>query len=150
MNWTPAELSPMDVGFGPTGGVSQLMPAYADIPREFKDSNNAFNRVASHWFCAGLNPDVLVEKEGVDRTRAIRHLKTIQGSWEPPHEHKEAAVAFLMSEWFTINPDCPFAPPVAGVAPKPRRPKNIFHTGPAPKRNPDVSRRDRAMWTGRI
>jgi len=39
--------------------------------------------------------------EGVDGGLAIRHLQVIQASFEPKHEHKEAAVAYLASPWFT-------------------------------------------------
>jgi hypothetical protein len=37
----------------------------------------------------------------VDGELAIRHLQVIQASFEPKHEHKEAAVAYLASLWFT-------------------------------------------------
>ena len=35
-----------------------------------------------------------------DTNKAIRHLKAILVSYDPKHEHKEAGVAFLLSEWF--------------------------------------------------
>jgi len=39
-------------------------------------------------------------KEGIDVNMALRHLHAIQGSFEPKHEYKEAAVAYLASLWF--------------------------------------------------
>jgi len=42
----------------------------------------------------------LVPKEGVDKDKAMRHIKAIMASWRPKHEDKEAACAFLFSEWF--------------------------------------------------
>lgn len=54
------------------------------------------------WFFEGLSPDVeFTVAEGVDGATAIRHLKMINGSFAPKHEHKEAAVAYLASRWFT-------------------------------------------------
>ena len=35
------------------------------------------------------------DADGIDAKKAMRHLATIQRSWSPKHEHKEAAVAFL-------------------------------------------------------
>jgi len=34
------------------------------------------------------------------RRASTRHLQTIQGSFEPKHEHKQDCVAYFMSLWF--------------------------------------------------
>ncbi len=79
--------------------VSHLMPRMADIPEEFTRFNGTgWNRWASGWFFNGL-PSFPEAKPGIDREKAKRHLAAIQGSWEPKHEHKEAAVAYLASLW---------------------------------------------------
>jgi hypothetical protein len=39
-------------------------------------------------------------KEGVDVDKALRHIQAIMRSYQPKHEHKEAAVAYLLSQWF--------------------------------------------------
>lgn len=82
--------------------VSNLMPSYDEIPKEFKNWNNQtkWNRLFNDWFFGGLSKLELKPKEGVDQNKALRHIKAIMGSFEPKHEHKEAAVAFLFSEWF--------------------------------------------------
>jgi len=38
--------------------------------------------------------------DGIDQNKALRHIKAILGSFEPKHEHKEAAAAYLLSLWF--------------------------------------------------
>jgi len=75
------------------------MPPHKDIPREFNSDRNEWTLWQRKWFFEGL--DVTPEpKDGIDAKKAMRHLATIQRSWMPKHEHKEAAVAFLASLWF--------------------------------------------------
>lgn len=88
-----------DVLFVFPGSVSHLMPPMAEIPPEFKEFYNPWARVASKWFALGLK-GTLVPKEGIDKKAALRHLATVLRSFEPRHEHKEAAVAYLLSLWF--------------------------------------------------
>lgn len=85
------------------GDVRHLMPLYSAIPEEFQRGHTDWNRFVSHWFFRGdpfatwdlhVNPDV-------DPEKAFRHLSTILKSWQPKHEHKEAAVAWLASRWFS-------------------------------------------------
>jgi hypothetical protein len=53
------------------------------------------------WFFSGLAETTKLHlREGIDGEEAMRHLKVIQGSFAPKHEHKEAAVAYLASLWF--------------------------------------------------
>lgn len=107
--YLPKEIDGVDQIF-PTD-VGELMPAMKDIPEEFKNPNagvygtktsaDKWCKFQSEWFFKGLNPkDKLVPVDGIDPALAIRHLATIQGSWEPKHEHKMAAVAYLASLWF--------------------------------------------------
>ncbi len=82
--------------------VSKMMPVWEDIPKEFRVHNNTeWEEIVSQWFHKGLPEGVLFyPKVGIDGEMAFRHIKTILGSFQPKHEHKMAAVAFLMSEWF--------------------------------------------------
>jgi hypothetical protein len=93
----PIKCSDLDVAF--PASVADVMPAYDAIPVEFKRGSNPWAQLTSEWFYGGLNGD-FVTKEGIDKSDALRHLKRIMGSFEPKHEHKFAAVAYLMSEWF--------------------------------------------------
>ena len=99
--------------------IMHLLPAYEDIPPQFKqDSGTAWNTSQASWnawqakwFYRGLDEnDLPTPVDGVDYDIAMRHLKTIQGSWEPKHEHKEAAVAYLASLWFKPQPAGPVGP----------------------------------------
>jgi hypothetical protein len=95
----PTEIS--DVGLVFPGSVLHLMPEYAQIPEEFKRSGNKWCKWQSDWFYAGLS-EMPRAQEGIDLQKALRHLKAIQGSWEPKHEHKQAAVAYLASQWLEL------------------------------------------------
>jgi hypothetical protein len=79
-----------------------MMPKYEDIPREFKNCNrpSKWNRLVSAMFFSGLKKLDLKPKPGVDKNKALCHIRYILGSWEPKHEHKEAGAAFLFNEWF--------------------------------------------------
>lgn len=94
-----AEVTAVQASF-PTD-VSMLMPKYQDIPEEFRDRHTKWNKLFADFFYFGLEKLELTPKEGVDRDKAMLHIQTVMGSWEPKHEHKEAAVAYLFSEWFT-------------------------------------------------
>lgn len=98
--WEPQEISDLDIAF--STNVNHLMPAYRDIPDDFKSSSNPYVRLVAKWFFGGLKGDEFRAKSGVDKGKAIRHLKAILNSFEPAHEHKEAGVAYLMSLWFDL------------------------------------------------
>lgn len=78
------------------------MPTMEQIPKEFRDGDTEWNQIASQWFYAGISDDAeFVPREGIDPVKAVRALKATLGSYAPKHEHKEAAVAYMMSCWFT-------------------------------------------------
>lgn len=82
--------------------LGTLLPPYTDIPEEFRDMNSRspWHRFQAKWFYEGLDPDEVPEaKPGIDQAKALRHLQVIQRSFEPKHEHKMAAVAWLASKW---------------------------------------------------
>ena len=78
--------------------------------REFCEAENAKLSVEDRqkwigfqrkWFYDGLPTTTQVKlKDGIDGVAAFRHLGAIQGSYAPKHEHKEAAVVYLASQWF--------------------------------------------------
>lgn len=90
------EVTDADIAF-PT---AEHIPKENEIPKEFWDGKTKWNAFFSKWFYKGAHASELVPKEGVNKNKAIRAIMSIMGSWGPKHEHKEAAVAFLLSEWF--------------------------------------------------
>jgi hypothetical protein len=88
-----------DMIFG--GNMKKLLPTSEMIPAEFWKSYNKYNSLVSTWFFCGLKNLNAIPVKGVDRKEALNHLQAILSSWEPKHEHKTAAVAWLISEWFT-------------------------------------------------
>jgi hypothetical protein len=94
----PQAIDDVTVAF-PARVVGTLLPRVADIPREFYSRANPWATLASRWFFSGLSGRFAV-KPGIDERTALRHLSAVLRSFEPQHEHKEAGVAFLMSQWF--------------------------------------------------
>lgn len=98
------EINRVDLAFG---NISH-MPKYNDVPDEFRRRNGTeYNKFVSAWFFSGrTQADMarLKPKEGVDRGKALAAISAILASFEPKHEHKEAGAAFLLSEWFDLDP----------------------------------------------
>jgi len=92
------DVSSMDLAFG--CNALNLMPSYEAIPDEFKYGNTKWNKLFSDWFYFGIVNLHTTPKEDVNSSKALRHIETIMGSFEPQHEHKEAGVAYLFNEWF--------------------------------------------------
>jgi hypothetical protein len=92
------KISDLDLAF--PAKALDLMPKYEEIPEEFKHSGNRWVKFQSDWFYRGISNLRIATKSGIDANEAMRHLGAIQGSFEPKHEHKEAAVAYLASIWF--------------------------------------------------
>lgn len=83
--------------------VLRLMPPYEEIPEEFRrffQSGTKWNRLVSDCFFNGLEELSLTPKAGIDPDVAWIHVQTILRSFQPKHEHKEAACAYLLSLWF--------------------------------------------------
>lgn len=98
--YTPQPVTDIELAF--PANVSHLMPSYEDVPQHYRRDRGeakpwiAFQR---RWFFHGLGGVTITAKPGIDKTAALRHLAAIQGSFEPSHEDKEAAVAYLASLW---------------------------------------------------
>lgn len=87
--------------------LGDLLPPRDDIPGEFSfstlinQSKNPYYLFLQKWFFEGVSMEEIPSSvEGVDPHKAIRHIQTILGSFEPKHEHKFEAVTYLMSLWF--------------------------------------------------
>lgn len=95
---TPTEITDLEIAF-PAHGL-KLLPAWEDIPDEFKTNGGKHEQLLTDWFFAGIKLKSVEMKEGIDQTKAFRHLKCIMGSYEPKHEHKMSGVAYLIEQWF--------------------------------------------------
>lgn len=97
--WFPAEIDSLTSAF--PASIMHLMPAYKDLPEEFKGRDHPMVKIISTWFYQGLPAGMIVKpKPGIDRQKALIHISTIMGSFEPKHQHKEAGCAFLLAQWF--------------------------------------------------
>lgn len=99
----PMDVTDLDIAF--PANALEYMPAYEEC-REALRALPAKERARwinfqQTWFFSGLPADVeFLLRDGIDGKKAIRHLRVIQGSFAPKHEHKEEAVAYLASRWF--------------------------------------------------
>lgn len=59
------------------------------------------------WMFRGVEDLQFIPRDGswtqVEVDRAFVHLGAIQASYAPKHEHKEAAIAFLVGQWFEFG-----------------------------------------------
>lgn len=81
--------------------VYELMPSWESIPQEFRQRRSDWNKFFGEWMYKGM-PDTaeFTAKDGISAETAYWHLYCVIGSYQPKHEHKEAAVAYLASLWF--------------------------------------------------
>lgn len=79
----------------------ELLPPYDEIPEEFRRfPGTKWHKLFSDWFFIGLKSLELKPKDGIDREKALKHIKVAMSGFDSKHEHKEAGVAYLMSLWF--------------------------------------------------
>lgn len=97
---TPREIPPVLYAF--PAQVEALMPTWDAIPDDFKRQNE-WVRYVEAWFFHGFTG--LFTREDIAGEDAYRHLDTILRSFQPKHEHKVAAVAWLASRWFASIPE---------------------------------------------
>lgn len=97
--FAPVVLDDAAVAF-PTS-VSSLMPPVEAIPEEFgRFPGTKWNRFVTDRFFSGIKSYSATPRDGIDPDTAWRHSHAVIGSWEPKHEYKEAAAAYLLSLWF--------------------------------------------------
>ncbi len=84
------------------GSIRHLMPAYNELEAKYRQNYGTWgSKLFSDWFFCGItSSDGLVPREGIDKAKALRHISAVMRSFEPKHEHKEAACAFLFDQWF--------------------------------------------------
>lgn len=77
------------------------MPAWEEIPEEFREGDNEWEKIVHAWFFHGLPENVeFYPRKGVDAEKAYRVISATLHSFAPSHQHKVAAVAYMLSCWF--------------------------------------------------
>ena len=102
MGWKePHVFSDMDRAF--PARVLDHMPPMAEIPDDIVKGSHKACKVAWRWFFGDLFTKeplaTIVGKKGITGEKIFYHLDTVTRSYEPKHEHKEAAVAYMISLW---------------------------------------------------
>jgi len=84
--------------------VLDMMPSYEECASfrydHRRDGGGKWTKLAETWFMFGIKLGKITPKPGVDEKKAIAHLSCVLRSYEPKHEHKMAAVAYLLNDWF--------------------------------------------------
>jgi len=96
----PKDVSDAEIAFG---GINGLMPPYKGLEEFdcYSRGKKSWGRdLFMDWFYKGLKSLELYPKQGIDKNKALRHIKAVMQSFEPSHEHKVAACAFLFEKWF--------------------------------------------------
>lgn len=103
----PVEISDVSLAF--PADALDYMPAWADIPEDFKSYTAAANdwqEFAHTWFRYGIGSEYtgflcteVGDDERLDGETVTRQISAILGSYAPKHEHKMASVAYLLSLW---------------------------------------------------
>jgi len=89
-----------------SGRIDGIIPKYDEIPKEYKDMCPKDQKIAKMhkfmetWFFCGVGNVKFIPKEGIDKDKAFRMVSCVIRSWEPSHEHKEAAVTYMLCEFF--------------------------------------------------
>jgi hypothetical protein len=85
------------------------LPPVEEIPEEFWETGNPWTQIASGLFFKGgsLYGDYgILFKEHLSteqKHNALRAIMACLGSLQPKHEHKEAGVGYMLSEWFDMR-----------------------------------------------
>jgi hypothetical protein len=81
-------------------------PPMATIPAEFRTYSGTFQDIVSALFFNGgsLAEHGLKLKSGISHKHAMTAIHAYMSSFDPPHEHKTAAVAWALSEWTEPQP----------------------------------------------
>lgn len=96
----PVEISDVERVF--PAGALDYMPAWDDIPEEFRNGSSEWCHLVTTWLHRGLSKRFgyqVTEGLGLDGNMVWRQLTAIAGSYAPKHEHKIAAMAYLCSVW---------------------------------------------------
>lgn len=94
--FAPVPVTGLDIAFG--GDMKKLMPKRSDV--EAAKVDQKWTTFFSALFYRGIKVTKLSPKEGIDGPTAFAHIRAIAGSFEPKHDHKEKAIAYLASIWF--------------------------------------------------
>ena len=101
MDWSRPKTVP-DVQFAfPAYIIGTLIPEWDDLPDEFRNRTSGYEELAGHACFNSVEIQPKVLRDGVDAKLANRQLNAIVRSLQPKHEHKEAAIAYLLSLWLT-------------------------------------------------
>lgn len=94
----PKDVTNGGIAFG-LENIDEYLPTWDEIPDYFKN-NWIKPSVASQWFYEGLKDAEFFPRQGMDRNKALQHVKAVLRSWEPKHERKMAGVEYLLSLFF--------------------------------------------------
>lgn len=105
MSWMTKPYWPIeidDVLYAFPADVEFLMPAWEDIPDEYKNERHRLHGIVSNFIFTGQTSPTLrfSPRTDIDYQVSARHLSAVARSFQPKHQHKEAALTLLFDLWF--------------------------------------------------
>lgn len=94
-----ATISDLDIAFG----TERLLPAWEDLPQEFKTGND-YTRLAEAIFYGRPLSGRIEFKEGFEPEQLNRVVRAHLRSFAPKHEHKIAGVGYLIAQAAELHP----------------------------------------------
>lgn len=83
--------------------VEHLMPTdpeYEEYRKDWSHRDTWGFKLFSDWFYKGLAKLEMKPRDGIVEADALRHISAIMRSFQPQHEDKTAACAYLFEHWF--------------------------------------------------
>lgn len=96
--WLPVEVDDVTIAF--PAQIMHMLPPWALVDND-EVRYSEWENFANHWFSLGIPADAQFWlKDGIDGEAMVRHVRAVQGSFQPKHQHKAGGLAFLFSHWF--------------------------------------------------
>lgn len=87
--------------------TERLLPAWDDIPEEFKKGNIYTQLVEAIFYQHEMPACTISLNEGVEPEMLNRCIRAHLQSFGPKHEHKIAGVGYMLACVSTLHPDAP-------------------------------------------
>lgn len=99
IDWSvPKPVSDAEFAF-PTRVIGYFIPGWDELPETFQQGTSGYENLAILACFNGIELLSEALRDEVDAALARRQLIAIVRSFQPKHEHKEAAIAYLLSLW---------------------------------------------------
>lgn len=99
---TPKPVTDLYMVFPASAVTDGYLPPMDEIPKKYRRDQSAWNVFVRDWMHGRFHDVSMLPAEDATWTaeEAYRHIQVVLRSFEPKHEHKMAAAAYLADLWF--------------------------------------------------